>query len=604
MRDGTHLACDLYFPPGCTDPQHGRARFPTLLLRTPYDRKAPERTEVGRFLARAEYVVAIEDCRGRFDSEGEFGFLQAHEAEDGYDTVEWLAAQPWSDGQVATFGTSYSASLQSALATLNPPHLRAMWVHEGLASGLEESVRQGGAFELRWIAWALYAAASNPRLDPAARELLARQDIRHWLRPGWCPRPGETPLDLDPACETWLWELYSQGHGPLWERRGLNVSRYWEEHADVPTVYSGGWYDSYSRATIKNFAGLSARKIHPQYLLMGPWIHGWREVEMSFAGNVEFGEQATIDFRRELREWFDTVLKGAKPAAPRPPVRFFLMGGGSGARTPDGRLFHGGRWISSQRWPVPQAEPLRWYLTPQGGLEPKPSLASGVVRWRFDPHHPVPTVGGNISSLVYIAPVPPNLNQVPLFWRLCPVVPTGGQDQRSAEGLFGATPPYGPLADRPDVVSFSSARLPHPAVLCGPVRVNLWVSSSAYDTDFTAKLIDWYPPSREWPHGYALNLSDGILRLRYRDGFDEPRPYTPRSLVRITIELFPVANLFQPGHRIRLDISSSNYPRFDVNPNTGDPLGGHRSMVEAVNQIAFASDRTNVLEVLGWWENG
>lgn len=585
MRDGTRLATDVYLP------ETGPGPWPALLLRTPYDKSHPDRVATLRRFAEAGYAAVGQDCRGRFRSGGTFT-LGIGEAEDGYDTIEWIAAQPWCDGKVGTIGTSYMAWVQSAAATLNPPHLRAMWVHEGIANGLLESVRQGGAFELRWLAWAFYGLATDPSLDEATREAMAGIDFREWIGLK-LPEPGASPLALTPHHETWYYTYLTRGtEGEPWTLRGLNVERYYREHADVPTVYSGGWYDSYTRATIRNFLGLSALKRAPQYLLMGPWTHGPKEPGLTYAGDVDFGSAAAVDYFELRRRWFDHHLKGRPDGDLPSRVRYFVMGGGSGRRRDDGRLDHGGWWADAPHWPPPGAGPFTFFLHPDGRLVPETPVDTGAadaLRYTFDPRDPVPTVGGNISFLRYVAPLAPGVRRSPpVMDRLVDVSPVGGWDQRTWPGLFGARPPYGPLNRRPDVVSFVSAPLARPLLAVGPVTVRLFVVSDAPDTDFTAKLIDWYPPGPDYPLGYALNVGDGIGRLRFRHGFAEEARYEPNTVAELVIELYPTANLFAAGHRIRLDIASSNFPRFDINPNTGEPLGRSRRWRLADNGVVMA----------------
>jgi hypothetical protein len=591
MRDGVTLATDVYFPTR----QEEADRWPALLVRTPYDRTSADREAEASWFSRRGYVVVVQDCRGRFESEGCFR-LGRGEAEDGYDTVEWIASQPWSNGRVGTMGTSYLAWVQSALATLNPPHLTAMWVHEGVANGLHESVRQGGAFELRWMGWAFYGAATDPRVDPDTRRRLTRLDLRDYL--SWAlPRPGSTPLRLSPTYEQWYWEYLTTGtECSLWDERGVNVERYYEEHADVPTVYSGGWYDSYTRATIRNYLGLSRRKSAPQFLFMGPWTHGGQEPLHTYAGDIDLGPEAAVDFSDLQLRFFNRFLKD-EPGGPIPPVRYFLMGGGTGARRPDGRLDHGGVWRTSDSWPPSGAHSQMFYLDAFGELLDTLPPEDGVRPYTYDPRNPVPTVGGNLSFLKYIWPLPEHMEEVAVTTRLTQVSPIGGQDQRTGPGLFRTQPPYGGLESRSDVLTYVTGPLPQDLVLAGPIKVTLYVSTDAPDTDFTAKLVDWYPPSADYPDGYALNIMDGICRLRFREGFDEERFATPGEVVVVTVELYPSANRFVQGHRIRLDISSSNFPRFDINPNTGEPVGRARTVRTAQNRIYTGPAHPSALEL-------
>lgn len=590
-RDRVALATDVHlpYPPGEGPP------LPAILLRTPYDRTAARFVRTARRLAAAGYAAVVQDLRGRFGSAGEFALGMA-EAEDGYDAVEWVAAQPWCDGKVGTCGTSYGAWVQSALATLAPPHLTAMWVHEGIANPLKESVRQGGAFELRWMGWAFYGAATDPSLPQWARDRLRRVDLRDWLRPH-LPQAGTSPLALAPSYERWFRQYLATGtEGAPWDSRAMNIERYHAEHVDVPTMYSGGWYDSYTRATIRNWAGLGRCKLSPQHLLMGPWTHGDADTAVTYAGDADLGEDAAIDLVGEQIRWFDRWLRDIG-AGDRPAVRYFLMGGGSGRRLPAGRLDHGGSWHEAPDWPPPGSGALHLYLSADGRLVDDAG-ESGALSYDFDPTDPPPTLGGNISFLRYLRQLPDDLlDAVTELERMASVSPIGGHDQRTYPGLFGARPPYGPLAARPDVLSFVSDPLPEPVRATGPVSVKLWVDSSTADTDFTAKLVDWYPPSADYPEGYALNVADGIQRLRFAGGHDGERLHTPGTVVPILVETYPTANVFAAGHRIRVDVSSANFPRFDVNPNTGGPLGSARSPVVARNTVYVGRRHPSRLEL-------
>jgi hypothetical protein len=287
-------------------------------------------------------------------------------------------------------------------------------------------------------------------------------------------------------------------------------------------------------------------------MVLGPWTHGERSV--THAGDVEFGPQAALDgtiapdYLQMRLSWFDRWLKGTPAAAVEPAVRYFRMGGGSGATDAHGRLEHGGCWRVAADWPLPGTQAQAWYLDGEGGLAPHPPAAPAVREYTFDPADPVPTIGGAVTSGE-------------------PLMEAGAFDQRTHADLFGARPPYGPLAERDDVLVFQSAPLQEDMEVTGTILVKLWISSSAPDTDFTAKLIDVHPD------GHAMNLTDGILRCRYRRSWEQPELLADGEIAEITIEPMPTSNLFRRGHRIRLDISSSNFPRFDVNPNTGAPEG-------------------------------
>ena len=258
-------------------------------------------------------------------------------------------------------------------------------------------------------------------------------------------------------------------------------------------------------------------------------------------------------------------MKGAH--LDEPAVRIFVMGGGSGRRNAVGRLEHGGRWISATDWPPPGVEFAAFHLHGDGRLDRTPPAPDATpLSYDFDPSHPVPTIGGAMSSLE-------------------PVAYAGAWDQTEGAEFFGCTPPYLPLASRRDVLVFQTPPLDAPMQVVGPIEAELFVATDGPDTDFTAKLIDVHPPSADYPKGYAMILTDGILRLRYAEDPAHPRLRAPGEMVKIRITLFPTANLFLPGHRIRLDISSSNFPKFDVNPNTGEPEGVARRKRIAVNTV-------------------
>ena len=595
MRDGVRLATDVYLP--ARDGEALAGPWPTLLTRTPYD-KAAFAAE-GDWWARRGYARVMQDVRGRFASEGDF-YLLKNEAEDGYDTIEWLAAQPWSSGRVGTVGTSYMGWVQSAAAALNPPHLAAMWVNQGAFNGLTSSLRQGGALELRWLAWAFWNAPVSPEAvaDPALYAALdqAAVDLRGWLDClPW--RPGDTPLSLTKDYERWAIDLLTLAteEDRLWQLPSMNFERFVEQTADVPTVYSGGWYDSYTRATTESFAAFTAAKSSPQYLLMGPWTHGEATLDRSWSGDVDFGPTAPTSGNlaesvAELRmQFFDHALKGlASGWEDAPPVRLFVMGGGSGGRIASGRLDHGGAWRDEAGWPLARAVEQRWHLHGDGSLRrERPAAGAPPSQYEFDPRRPVPSISANVSSLREYAPPDPTLKDGiwPPTQRARELIQPGGADQRERAEVMGAEPPYLPTAARPDVLSFRSEPLEDDLEVTGPITVTLWVSSDARDTDFTAMLLDCYPPSVDYPEGYALRLTDSIKRLRFRRGAQREELVRPGQVVEVPIELYPTSNVFAKGHRIGIELSSSNYPRFDVNPNTGEPIGRQTHTVVARNSV-------------------
>jgi putative CocE/NonD family hydrolase len=568
MRDGTRLATDVYLPAAVTTP------LPVILERTPYDKSgvsrsersmarpvAMTRPEVAAWFARRGFAVVMQDVRGRYGSEGEFT-KYVSEAEDGYDTLEWLRARPWCNGRIGTMGVSYGAHVQLALACLAPPGLACMFMDSGgFWSAFHGGIRRGGAFELKQATWAYRHALLSPKTakDPARRAALDEVDLVAWFRdmPWW---PGHSPLAAAPEYEAYLFEQWREGRfTDYWKRPGLCADGFYAAIPDVPVAIVGSWYDPYVTTCTRNFAELSACKRSAITLLMGPWTHGDRSC--SFAGEVDFGPLAPLDGNvaadyLSLRlAWFERWLKPAGHARPiEPPVAYFQMGGGPGGLE-RGRLRHGGRWRRCSTWPPPAAAVRTLHLHRDGRLaDAAPASSSGFVEYRFDPRDPVPTVGGALTSGD-------------------PVMAGGAFDQRVGPGTFTyrADHPEGPLAERDDVVCFETDPLDRDLVVTGEPVAELWVSTDCPDTDFTVKLVDVYPPGEDLPQGFAMNVTDGIFRLRYREGWDREVPAEPGRVYRIRIRPFATSNLFRKGHRLRIDISSSNYPHFDINPNTGGP---------------------------------
>jgi putative CocE/NonD family hydrolase len=315
MDEGPRLATDVYRPADPDTREPIEEPKPALLERTPYSKRDHYRIEShGEWFARRGYVVAIQDVRGRYASEGNF-YLLKNEAEDGYDTVTWLVNRSYCDGQVGTVGTSYGAWVQNALATQDPPGLAAMFVNQGAANGRTATLRHNGAVELRWVCWALtYGGgfAKRALTDPTVQERLANVDVRDVLERSPI-QPGQSPLRHIPKYEEWVFDLLTTGaaESDLWQSPSLNFEAYYDESADVPTVYAGAWYDSYAKATCDNFVELSGRKESEHFLLMGPWTHGYGEISWgkSYSGEVEFGETARRDYQETRLRFFDHYLK-------------------------------------------------------------------------------------------------------------------------------------------------------------------------------------------------------------------------------------------------------------------------------------------------------
>ena len=584
MRDGVRLATDVHLPAG-------PGPFPVILERTPYgreelsrseiteaDRRPLPRPELAAFFTAHGYAVVFQDNRGRYGSEGVF-VKYLSDGEDGYDTCAWIVEQPWCDGRICTMGLSYAAHTQAALGCLDAPGVVAQVLDSGgFANSWTGGIRQFGAFELKQATWAFKQAGLSPeaQADPVLKAALAAEDIRDWFtRLPW--REGHSPLRHHRDYEAYLFEQWRHGaFDGFWQQLGIWAEGYYDRYVRAECVHMSSWFDPYPRTATSNYMGLKAAGRGGQRLILGPWIHGDRSDRVF--GDVDFGPGATVDswagdWRQYRLRHFDAVIHG-RPN-PEPAVRVFVMGGGSGRKTAEGHLDHGGRWISLDDWPAPAAVPTYFHLHGDGRLDVAPPGAGPEpLHYDFDPADPVPTIGGNLTSLE-------------------PVASGGAWDQVASAEFFGCTPPFLPLAARPDVLVFQTAPLAEAVQVVGPVEAALWISSDAPDTDFTAKLIDVHSASADYPRGYAMILTDGICRLRYADDPAVPRLNEPGRVRRIVVTLFPTANLFLPGHRIRLDISSSNFPKFDVNPNTGEPEGQARRKRIAGNAVFVDSARAS-----------
>jgi uncharacterized protein len=577
MRDGVKLATDIYRPGAGEKP--AAERMPVLLHRTPYDKSDAAAVAIAEALAKHGYVVMLQDTRGRHHSEGVFQKYYSFDAYDGYDTIEWAAAQPYSDGKVGMYGTSYAAHTQADASKLAPPHLRALLLNMGgMSNAWDHSVRYDGAFELgRQLTWAWQQALEDAK-DPITKALLSKEDVNAWYT-ALPLRKGLSPLSIAPNFEGYyLDEATRSDYDEHWATLGMQWEKYYAQTADVPMMHVGGWYDIYLRGTIENWRRLSALKKSSMRLVIGPWTHHGDTA--TYAGDVDFGNEAAIkdfDIGFHLR-WFDFTLKGIDtPAAAQAPVRYFLMGTGDGHKDAAGRLAHGGEWREAAEWPPPEARATIWYLHGDGALrEAKPTAAESIqTRFVFDPNHPVPTIGGGVSKRLK----------------------DGAYDQRERADMPGSRLPFLPLRSRNDVLVFETEALSRDLVLAGPVEVTLYAASSGVDTDFTAKLVDVYPPSTDFPSGFDMNLTDGIIRASYRDGAKVRKLLNPHQTYRLVIRPFDTANVLKKGHRLRLDISSSNFPRFDVNPNTGEPLGMNRRAEAVENVVSHDAAHLSALQV-------
>ena len=529
------------------------------------NREPLTRAEVAEAFVRRGFVVVCQHCRGRFGSEGLF-LKYLDDAPDGYDTCAWLVQQPWCNGTIGTMGLSYVAHTQAALASLGAPGVAAMFLDSGgFSAAYQDGVRQGGTYELKQATWAYANALLAPevRQDPDLLARLRTVNLFDWfarLREKPWTR-GDSPVALAPEYEDYLFEQWEHGNlDDYWKQPGIYADGYYDQFPDCPQVHMSSWYDPYPRAVTDNYRALSRMKRGPVRLIMGPWTHGNRSTR--YSGDVDFGVEATLDGQLapdflELRvRWFDQWLRGVDNGVrDEPAVRYFLMGGGSGRKNEAGQLDHGGRWRTATDWPVPGTLFTPFYLHGDGALttsEPRPD--GRPLDYDYDPAHPVPTIGGTVTSDE-------------------PVMVGGAFDQRADPRFFGSEVPGRALADRPDVLVFQTGRLSNDIEVTGAIEADLWISSDCTDTDFTIKLIDVYPPNADYPLGFAMNVADGIARVRYRDSWEQPSLMTPGEVYRVRVRAFPTSNLFRSGHRIRLDISSSNFPHFDLNYNTGEPEG-------------------------------
>lgn len=614
MRDGVKLATDIYFPVARSGDGAASTplpeRLPVVLVRTPYG-KGNGKSADGQYFASCGYAVVVQDTRGRYRSDGVWRWL-TDDIPDGFDCAEWIAKQPWSSGRIGMLGTSYVGGTQHALALSGSPHLKTVIPVDAVSNMGRQSMRNAGAFEMRFWNWIILNAAkgSSASKDPGKAAVLKEMAAnRHEYLKLLPLRAGTTSLKLAPEYESWLIDAMRHGaDDEFWS--AINVVERADKYADVPVYLVGGWYDSWAGNTTANFQALTKQLKSDVYLIMGPWIHG---AQGSHAhGQVNFGQDAAIADPQAWRlQWFDRWLKDAANdvgrAAPyKSKVRIFVMGTGDGTKDADGKLNHGGSWRDEDEWPLKRAVPTKFYFGDEGRLEQRgrPEVLEAVrveavpvlrkesdgtaiktasptsvalrrvapsTSFTFDPRNPVPTIGGNISSG----------NDIML---------QGAWDQRGGPHVWNWLKPI-PLSARNDVVVFQTEPLTEDTEVTGEIEVKLFASSTALDTDFTAKLIDVYPSSADFPGGFDLNIGDGIVRGRFRRVLHKERLLEPGKIHPYTIKLYPTSNVFKKGHRIRVDISSSNFPRFDVNPNTGEPLGENRRMESCVNTIYHDYDQ-------------
>jgi len=563
MRDGVRLTTDLYFPA-----ENGRPieqKLPAVLMRTPYNKEAWG-PHITRFFAEHGYLSVVQDCRGRFKSEGDF-FPFRDEPQDGYDSIEWLAKHPSCNGKVGMHGPSHMAWVQFHAATQNPPSLVTMIPFEGPINAYHYSMRCGGALHLGLLKWVLHVAMSsqeaqrNPAIAEAIGTMSSGQNFLQWCaRIPW--RRGQTPLSLTPNYEDGAFQLYFENYdyNDFWRQPGFAMDEYFDSFPDMPILWVTSWYDWYPRTIIDGYQNIVKMGRKNQYLLVGPWLHNSFNPSI---GEVNFGAKggnirSYDDFLHLELQWFNCWLKDEHTANIGKPVKVFVMGGGDGKKADNGHLNHGGEWYYGDIWPPENIQPTNFYLHKDGTLSPqKPEQECSSTTYTYDPRN---TVSSNGRCIIAYGPAANS-----------GFSGMGPRDQIELETLPGHGLPGMPITSRPDVLVYQTPPLEEDVRIAGDIKVVLSVSSSASDTDFYVKLLDVYASSSDYPTGYSLPVSEGILRVRYREGFEKPILMKPAKIYRIEFPLEPAANIFKVNHRIRIYICSSNFPNFDINRNTGAP---------------------------------
>ncbi|MEJ7570145.1 MAG: CocE/NonD family hydrolase [Gaiellaceae bacterium] len=601
VRDGIHLATDVYRP--ARDGELVPGRYPTIVCLTPYDKGERRYTEVADFFVPRGYAVVLQDLRDRHRSEGTdeyFHSVTPHTGEDGYDTIEWIAAQGWSNGRTGMVGSSYAGITQIRTALERPPHLTAIWPDVSPTNTFENQTREGGAMQLHMF-WALYIHAADAQgvKDDWEKQRDVFDDLRNLRQLFWASPIQSDDLALRhvPTLAQTLEDYCTRGtYDEYWARKENDFTRFWHEHADIPVTMSTGWYDPFPHADSEYFAAMTAQNSSPQRLIVGPWSHVGMRGDASWTLDVDFGPDSVWGVQRYFEEqlsFFERWLRedGGGAPADEAPIRLFVMGGGSGRKSELGKLDHGGRWREEREWPLARARPTTLHLHGEGWLRPAlPDAEAAPRRFTYDPNDPVPTIGGLFCA---VGEFPSGGGEIEPMWArllnpallLRNIMTPGPADQKESADYFTAREPYQRLSERADVLVYETEPLAAPLEVTGRVAVELRVSSSAVDTDFTAKLVDVYPPSEDYPEGYDLILNDSIIRTRFREGFDREVFLEPGEVVPVSILLPPTSNLFAQGHRIRLDVSSSNFPRLERNPNTGEPIGRHTHMVKAEQAV-------------------
>ncbi len=529
MRDDVTLHADIYRPKAA-------GKFPVLLERTPYNKDYG--VNFGIEAAQRGYVYIVQDCRGRYTSEGEWVPFK-HESADGYDTIEWAAALPYSDGKVGMVGGSYVGATQMLAAIASPPHLAGIFPVVTASNYHANWTYQGGAFE-QWFNESWTSQLAENTMD---RQVAGRTNAMNWRFKLPLPDyPLLAPPDISEVATYFRDWIKHPTYDNYWKKWSIE-----ENYPDikVPAFCVGAWYDIFLGGTLRNYMGIrdhggteAARKGSRLMVIIGGHSGGGRKI-----GALDFGPQADFDFNAIIFRWYDHLLKGIDNGVENEkPVRVFVLGKDD--------------WENLSAWPPPEMKPTRYFLHSAGkanslrGDGELNAVAPGSEKsdeFVYNPADPVPTIGGPLCcDAQHLHP--------------------GPQDQRPDE-------------NRDDVLVYTTTAFKRDFTIMGPVSVELSAGSTAVDTDFTAKLVD------VWPNGFAQNLTEGILRARYRDSKEKAELLNPGQIYKLKIDLWATSDVVLPGHRLRVEISSSNFPRFDRNLNTGeDPETGTR-MVKATNTI-------------------
>lgn len=549
MRDGVILRGDIFLPdaPG---------KFPVLLQRTPY-RKSPwgYDIEVAQYAAARGYVVFYQDVRGRYTSDGEWTPF-VHESEDGYDTIEWIAQQPYSDGRIGMFGGSYVGATQVLAAIAHPPHLAGICPVVTASNYHDGWTYQGGAFE-QWFNESWTTGLAEDTVEHKLERLPNSQEDVNALPLTAYPifnlnPPGEINASAESVAPYFLDWLAHPAYDEFWKR--ISIEEYYRD-IRVPALHVGAWYDLFLGGTLRNYLGIKAhggteeaRKGQRLLVVIGGHSGMGRKV-----GQIDFGPEAAIDENKITLDWYDFLFKGVhNQYATGKPVKIFVMGIN--------------QWREEDDWPLERAQSIKFFLHSQGaansasGNGSLSAVAPGSEpsdKFTYDPGKPVPTVGGPLCcDENHLAP--------------------GPRDQRTVES-------------RNDVLVYSTPPLSKDTEVTGPIHLDFFASSSAVDTDFTAKLVDVAPD------GTAINLTEGILRAKYRNSQVTATPLTPGKVYALSVDLWATSNVFLTGHRIRLEVSSSNFPRFDRNLNTGESASNSSKWVTATNTILHDSAHPSAL---------